>query len=405
LNLSGYYLELPSPRAHQALIRTVGAKAANLALIDYVVRQNPQIPGVTSPATVGVPFNFYDAFMNQKQAGIDPRDPKRVTTPKEVVLEILNENALLDNKVAHPVSKVRPALETIREILLQSKVPDKLIALFKTYLFDDVNSPIHHRLEPTLLLRSSTNSEDLDGFTGAGLYNSTSVPLYDVGKAGTLKLRSWDAIEKDLRKAIPYVYSAVWNERAYLEREWFSIDGDQHLLVKAAIAVHGAFSYTVPQGAVKEQANGVAITANIFNPKEAEQLYINGQHYGLSVTNPPSPEDLREIGERAEERYLTEQILVTTYVSDWDQNAQPDSWRGWPFERLQKSSIRGGQSIFKDEDETRRLAFFLKQLKFTLAAVYEKPPETYAADVEWNIYGQDRWISINQVRPFKGTRE
>lgn len=385
MDLSRYYRALPTKEQHQDLIRMVGAKAANLALIHYILKSNPDIVGITSPLPMGQHFGFYGDFM---ESSLD----------KEIK-KILDRENLLAPDTTHLLSKVRPALEEIRSLILGAKVPDKIIAEFKKNILSDSSSPIFHKKQPILLLRSSTNSEDMVGFSGAGLYNSTLVKIYEPDAQGKLKLRPWAEIEKDLRKAIPYVYSSVWNERAFLEREWYSVNGTQHLDVKAGIAVHGGFNGTVGEGKVGETANGVAITADINSPSDKTKIYINGQHYGLSVTNPPSKEELLKHGEKERENYLTEELFVTNFLASYEDEARPESWKQWPFERRKHSSVKGGAAVLTDS-EVRRLAYALNKLSNQMATVYEQDPDTFIIDVEWNVFGKNRIISINQARPF-----
>lgn len=391
LDLSNYYKQLPTPEEHQRLIRMVGAKAANLTLIRAILKTLPPEVNVTSPKTMSAHFGQYDDFMNH---------PQKNSTPNKLIREILDKHRLLDPNISQPIEVVRPALEEIRNIIQNAEVPNNLIQQFKKNILEDASSPIFHKNQPFLLLRSSTNSEDMIGFSGAGLYNSTLVKLYEPDASGKMKLRPWANIEKDLRVAIPYVYSSVWNERAYLERDWYSVNGLQHLDVKAAIAIHGGFNGTLENGKIDETANGVAITTNIYNPKDRDKIYINAQHYGLSVTNPPSAKDLAKHGEAQRDKYRTEELLVTNFVASVVEREQPDSWKKWAYERRQASSVKNGAPIFKDDAEVRRLAFALQEVSEKMAGVYGKAPEDFIADLEWNIFGPNRTISINQSRPF-----
>ena len=393
-DLSTHYRRLPTKAQHEDLIRRVGAKAANLALIQYILRTSPNLEGVTSPATFAAHFGLYDEFMATKVPG------RGNGTVAKKIEQILNRENLLDPTRLHAIDKVRPALEEIRTLIQNTKVPEAMIREMKRVILDDPNSPIHHSKNPILLLRSSTNSEDMDGFSGAGLYNSTALQLYDADATGKLTLRKWADIEKDLRKKIPYVYSSVWNERAFQEREWYQINGRQHLDIKAGIAIHGGFNGTVEEGKIGETANGVAITTNIYDPSDRSKIYINGQHYGLSVTNPPSADELAKYGGNVGDRYLTEEVLVTNFVSSPEENLKPDVWKKWPFERKQSSSVNQRNPVFANDEETRRLAVALQTVSDRMARVYGKRPQDFIADIEWNIFGRDRVISINQSRPF-----
>ncbi|MBK9498601.1 MAG: hypothetical protein IPO06_04310 [Leptospiraceae bacterium] len=119
-------------------------------------------------------------------------------------------------------------------------------------------------------LRSSTNNEDLPEFNGAGLYESKG-------------FNSKDNDEK-LKAKILAVYSSLWSDRAFEEREFFGID---HLKVGMSILIQEAFQ--------KEAANGVIVTTITSTGKV--QIIVNSQSGEHSVTNP-------------EENILSESFLI-----------------------------------------------------------------------------------------------
>ncbi len=113
----------------------------------------------------------------------------------------------------------------------------------------------------TMRFRSSTNAEDLDGFTGAGLYTSKSGDPGDVD---------------DILDAIREVWSSVWYFRAFEERSYRNID---HMSVGMALLVHNSFP--------DEEATGVAISNNPFDSSGLEPaFYINVQYGDASVVLP-----------------------------------------------------------------------------------------------------------------------
>ena len=106
--------------------------------------------------------------------------------------------------------------------------------------------------------RTSTNSEDLDGFPCAGCYDSAKGDP----AAGV----------EDVLSAIKFTYSTVWKFRTFEERAYYSVD---HETVGMALLVHNNFPDDY------EKANGVAITANPFDESGLEPaFYINTQYGG-----------------------------------------------------------------------------------------------------------------------------
>jgi Pyruvate phosphate dikinase, AMP/ATP-binding domain len=114
--------------------------------------------------------------------------------------------------------------------------------------------------------RTSTNSEDLDGFPCAGCYDSAKG---DPAKG-----------VDDVLAAIKFTYSTVWKFRTFEERAYYSVD---HQSVGMALLVHNNFPDDY------EKANGVAITANPFDESGLEPaFYINTQYGGKVEVVAPS---------------------------------------------------------------------------------------------------------------------
>lgn len=111
--------------------------------------------------------------------------------------------------------------------------------------------------------RTSTNSEDLEGFPCAGCYESHSG---DPAK--------WETIQDAIRLA----YASTWLYRTVEERNYYGVD---HTTVAMALLVHEYFA--------DEEANGVAVTNNPFDATGVDPaFYINVQQGGdAEVVHPP----------------------------------------------------------------------------------------------------------------------
>ncbi|HEY0713747.1 MAG TPA: PEP/pyruvate-binding domain-containing protein, partial [Polyangia bacterium] len=111
-------------------------------------------------------------------------------------------------------------------------------------------------------LRSSSNTEDLPNFSGAGLYESVSAALGDP--------------ERTIADGLRAVWSSLWVDRAYDERELGNIDQSK---VAMGVLIHEAYNGV-------ERANGVLVSRDIHNPIEGSVETINAQAGEASVTNP-----------------------------------------------------------------------------------------------------------------------
>ncbi len=189
-----------------------------------------------------------------------------------------------------------------------------------------------------------------------------------------------------------------------MEREWFGINGQMHLLIRAGLAIHNAFPFKTFDGALGEVANGVAITTDLYREKsDYPKIFLNSQHYDLAVTNPPAAKDLERVGERTDIVYSTEETIVSAMLADFKEDAKPDSWKKWPVDQVRQSSIRGGARVIGIEEqggEVRRLAYSLSVINERMAQVFKQEVDDFPIDVEFKIYGPERLIYVKQARPF-----
>ncbi|HEX2882605.1 MAG TPA: PEP/pyruvate-binding domain-containing protein, partial [Polyangiaceae bacterium] len=128
-----------------------------------------------------------------------------------------------------------------------SRRPQALAAIRSTIEQYPIDSALIQDLEQRLRrdfgnervrFRSSSNTEDLADFNGAGLYTSISAELDDP--------------DRSIIAAVHTVWASLWNARAYDEREYANIDHSQAAM---GVLVHGAY--------LSEKANGVAISRDI----------------------------------------------------------------------------------------------------------------------------------------------
>ncbi|MBK8480979.1 MAG: hypothetical protein IPL40_07360 [Proteobacteria bacterium] len=199
-------------------------------------------------------------------------------------------------------------------------------------------------------LRSSSNSEDLPEFNGAGLYASVSAALDDP--------------ERPLARALRQVWAGLWSLRAYDERELARID---HARVGMGVLVHEAFT--------NERANGVAVSRNVLDPTQDDIYYVNAQVGEASVTNPAPG-------------VSTEELLY--------------SW-GWPPELTaqQRSSLLPTGEVLSLA-ETRALVCALRAIDLHFRPRLDPAGSNrwFAMELEFKLLGAERTLMIKQARPF-----
>ena len=124
-----------------------------------------------------------------------------------------------------------------------------------------------------LRFRSSSTTEDVEGFNGAGLYESHTAFLYPEEQASPSDQK------KTIEETVKQVWSTYWLAGAYEERQNAKMD---HLAGRMGMAVHPVFDDD------KELGNGVMTLELVRRPDgDIRTLTANAQKGFLSVTNPP----------------------------------------------------------------------------------------------------------------------
>ncbi len=200
---------------------------------------------------------------------------------------------------------------------------------------------------PAQILRSSTNAEDLEGFNGAGLYESVAV--HDAADRGALS----DALRE--------VWASVWSDRAFAERDWYRIE---HADVAMAVIVQPL--------ARPIDAIGVAVTHNPFNDG-LPGMFVNVQSADRSVTG--------AIGEE-----LPEQFLIHTF------NAENE------IELISRAAGLDREIMTDDE-----VADLCDRLALIEAAIVEPGRESTYADVEFVLRSEGERLLFLQARPYTVT--
>jgi pyruvate, water dikinase len=353
-----------------------GVKAANLGELYQVVPPANRVSGF------GIPASVYEDFIRQSGLG-------------SAVDDLIADKRLISD----PAWK-RQRLKMLRKQIEATPAPAGLLA----QVVDRATAVFGSQaMTERLRFRSSTNAEDLEAFSGAGLYESHSGCLADdldadaEGPSHCLdpeqkryfeaELVKWqgrlarepqliwigDIIddltselhdEKSALRAIRKVWSSLWNDRAYDERDYYGVD---HARVKMAIAVIISEK--------EEQLEAVAFTNVRF--RQAPPFYeLITQAGEIGVVRPIDPRARSEarLFYRGQNNEITQDLLLSP------SSESPQGASLWSPERLAEL----GRVLFAVQD-------------YFEVNVY--PGKPLSLDIELKITRDDRLL-VKQARPY-----
>ena len=331
-----------------------GLDMLDLETADLATAIHDAIPAFGAKAT------NYGALMEAQDQGLAVRVQPGFGVPMYYYDQFMEDNGLWD-RIGTLMADPSWEDPTFRSTLLEA-FKDEMRAM---PMRPEVVAAIIARAEEILpgesiRFRSSTNSEDLGAFTGAGLYNSETGDPAIAGDA-----------EDSVEWAVKKVWSEVWNPRAYEERNFYSMN---HLDVGMGLLVHANFP--------EEEANGVAITNNPFDTTGLEPgFYVNAQVGGEDVVTP-------------------------------DQGVLPDAYLqyffspGQPIVYIQHSTLlEEGETVLTGA-QSYALGVQLDAIHSFFREAYGADGAWYALEVDWKLddkYTPDEPIFyVKQARPFPG---
>jgi hypothetical protein len=301
-------------------VTSYGAKSANLGELMHA-----RLLGIIVPGGFTIPFAHYDQFMKENKLD-------------GAVYEMLN-----DQKFVHDPAYRRDYLARLRERIQKGKMNDGLRAeVLRRARAEFPNKG--------LFVRSSTNSEDLPNFNGAGLYSTVPNVKGD----------------EQMVEAVKTVWASVWNFEAYEARERAGID---HTKIFMGVLV---------QEGINSESSGVMITTDPYDRENREAVYISAKRgLGIKVV------EGQKIAEQVVFRPQAGSVQVLTR-SDEDSLLTFDDKGG-----VKEIPISGERAVLTDE-VIRRLARAAEQIKRVFGGKDQ--------DIEWAyMRGQ---IYIVQSRPY-----
>ncbi|HET8783110.1 MAG TPA: PEP/pyruvate-binding domain-containing protein [Pyrinomonadaceae bacterium] len=311
-------LNLSEQRARSSI--AFGGKSANLGEVMFA-----RLPGIVVPSGFTIPFHYYDEFIKHNQLD-------------DVIFGLLN-----DQKFVHDPAYRREKLVALRQQMETAE--------FNPTLREKVLAKVAREYAGKgLFVRSSSNSEDLPNFSGAGLY--TTVP----------NVRG----DQELIDAIRKVWASLWNFEAYEARERAGVD---HSKIFMAVLL---------QEGINSESSGVMISTDPFDPENRAAIYISAKRgLGIKVV------EGQRIAEQIIFRPRTNAVQVLTRSAE-DSLLTFDEKGG-----VKEVPITGDRVVLTD-DVIRRLVRAALDIKRTFG--------NRDQDIEWAyMKGQ---IYIVQSRPF-----
>jgi len=297
-----------------------GGKSANLGEVMHA-----RLPGIVVPNGFTIPFYYYDQFLKQNKLD-------------DAIFAMLN-----DQKFVHDPAYRREHLAGVRERIQAGKFDPELRARVLQKVAREFPGK-------GLFVRSSSNSEDLPNFSGAGLY--TTVP----------NVRG----EQEILDAIKTVWASLWNFEAYEARERRSVD---HSKIFMAVLL---------QEGINSESSGVMISTDPFDAENKGAIYISAKRgLGIKVV------EGQKIAEQIIFRPRTNAVQVLTRSAE-------DSLLAFDERGGVKEVPITGERVVLTDDVIRRLVRAATAIKSVFGSRDQ--------DIEWAyMKGQ---IYIVQSRPF-----
>lgn len=342
---------------------SVGTKAANLAELHRLM---PDL----APGGLAVPFSAYDAHLASIKVMIASCDdwqgrcaktrPGEACDGAAMVCKGIIADAMVPPDVGLPMPAYIDHLLDDPTFTTDSSVRAAALHGLRTAIERAPFAPAFGAAlvdmalaqfgDHAFRLRSSTNAEDLPGFSGAGLYDSVTATV--------------DPDDDYAPDRIRKVWASAWSFRAFEERDWWGVP---HRAVHMGVLVSRAYP--------DEDANGVLVTTNMAEPGETG-FTVNVQPGELSVTNAMG-------GAFPEVLVLHRRPFL-------------GSWR---IDRLQASSASIDRPVLTPREVTV-LADAGRMAQRHFAARYGIPPETAAFEIEFKVDGRAPGVILKQIRPF-----
>lgn len=310
---------LPLDSIEFGMATAFGAKCSNVATM-----RSFGLPVGTIPDGFGIPFYFYDEFMKYNNFYLEA--------------EVMINNPTFSTDLNFRIERLKDFRKDIKDAPMPQWMMNELQTMHDAF-------PVGTKVR----CRSSTNNEDLPGFSGAGLYTSKTQHLD----------------EGHISKSIKQVYASMWNFRAYEERDFYRID---QFVAAMGILCHSNFE--------DEHSNGVGISIDPIYETDST-FYLNTQ-VGESLITNPDPNS------------VPEEILLY----------ENPTQGGGGYLVLRLSNLVNINDLIMDQVYLDQMREYLSTIHNEFEILYDVVgAEGFAMDIEYKVTAQDQLI-IKQARPW-----
>jgi pyruvate,water dikinase len=326
--------------------RAFGSKSTNVAELHKLQKSgalNVSVKGepkVVAPDGFGLPAAWYATFMNTAKYDATHTFDQRLT------------QMTADPKFKVPTERTK-MLADFQEHMEKATMPAALQTQINT-LQKSFKAKFPGE---DMRIRSSSDSEDLQGFNGAGLFDSFTFKFEDAQKPG-----------RSLADRLKKVFASVWNDRAYSEFDFYRID--PHSVDMAEL---------VMPNTPDEIANGVVRWGGAIPGWDT--MTVNAQVGDNLVTNP-------------EGGATPDSIVVGNYGFNGEAEVQYEQRTNQPLPAGRKSVLTDGEvkALFK--------AMKVVQAHFAKLYGHEGDPN-FSIECEFKITKKGELL-IKQARPWVG---
>ena len=309
---------LPLDSIEFGMSTAFGAKCSNVATM-----RTFGFPNGTIPDGFGIPFYYYDEFMTFNNFYLEA--------------QVMINNPAFISDINFRIQRLKDFRRDIKDAPMPQWMMDELQTMHNDF-------PVGTAVR----CRSSTNNEDLPGFSGAGLYTSKTQHLD----------------EGHISKSVKQIYASMWNFRAYEERDFYRVD---HFIAAMGILCHPNFE--------AEQSNGVGISIDPVYGTDST-FYLNTQ-LGESLITNPDPNS------------VPEEILL-----------YQDTAQGAGYLVLRLSNLVNPGELVMDQVYLDLMREYLTVIHNEFAILYDVVgADGFAMDIEYKVTAQDQLV-IKQARPW-----